>query len=145
MKELQKKIDDHRALIDDANEYAEFFEIEPSRKIDTDRDLEFLDGGYRLVYSERGRVINTVLFKDADELLFHFLREGIHGMVSQTSLGKGVMTEERLKKGMAARIDLMRRAKPEWIDKYILEEKRLFSQNLEDRKKIERYLEGKKK
>ena len=136
LNELQSELHRIRENIDINNEYSLFFEIEPSRVIDNDRDLEILENEYRIVNSEKGKFTGSISFKDSNELIYYFLKNGISQMVARTPLGFGIMTEERLRLIMDAQIELMEHAKPEWVDQYRLELDNSFSQNLEVRKKL---------
>jgi len=136
LNELQNQLHRIRENIDKNNEYALFFEIEPSRVIDNDRDLEIHEHEYRIISSEKGKYTGTISFKNSNELIYYFLKNGISQMVAKTPLGFGTMTEERLRLIMNAEIELMEQAKPEWVDQYRSELEISFAQNLEVRKKM---------
>jgi len=116
--ELQKRLDVIRMRIDKDDKAGEFFEIEPSRKADIDRELTIQDNKYHLVESERGKIYNTRIFENADELVYHFTIVGIATMVNRTNLGVGRMTIDRLDKIRLAKLELMEKTMPEWVPRY---------------------------
>ena len=141
LNELQNELDNIRVKIDTESKYAKLFEIVPSDVMDNDRDLEVLEHEYRLVKSERGKTTGTTIFKNSDELIFYFLKSGISQMVAKSPLGIGTITEERLRKIMDAEIELMKRAKPEWVNQYKLDLEFDFSENLKLRKRMRNMIE----
>ena len=62
-------------------------------------------------------------------------------MVAKSPLGIGTITEERLRKIMDAEIELMKRAKPEWVNQYKLDLEFDFSENLKLRKRMRNMIE----
>ena len=116
--EMQQRLDTIRRRVDKDDKAVDYFEIEPSRKGDMDRDFKIKDNKYVLVESERGKIYNTREFESADELVYHFTTVGIASMVNHSGLGLGRMTIERLDEIRLAKLELMKQAMPEWVPRY---------------------------
>ena len=79
--------------------------------------VDFIDGKYQLLFTERGKTEKRCESEDSDVILFHLVNQMVSFLADQYTRKNQIESEDLRRQSMALHIKLLRRANNDWAER----------------------------